>query len=72
MSGVAVRGSQRFESPPVRSDLKSHDLNRKAKNRSNLTELRLTMNHSFFEIGFQSRDSRHLRARVQMLQHGLS
>ena len=30
-----LRGSQRFESPPVRSDSKAHDSNRKAKCRSN-------------------------------------
>ena len=34
MSRIMVRGSQRFESPPVHSDFKSHDLHRKAKNRS--------------------------------------
>ena len=28
---IAVRGLQRFESPSVRSDFKSHDSNRKVK-----------------------------------------
>ena len=35
MSQIAVRCSQRFESPLVRTDLKSHDSNRKAKSHAN-------------------------------------
>ena len=38
MSRIALRGSRHFESPSVRSDLKSHDSNHKAKNHSNRCE----------------------------------
>ena len=64
-SRFAVRGSRRFESSPVRSDFKSHDSNRKAKNCSSRCE-GFTIFHrsaSDFEsrdLWFELRDSRHL------------
>ena len=50
-----------LESPPVRSDFRSHGLNRKAKSRSNRVN-RFQINGAFrFASDLESRDSRHLR-----------
>ena len=52
---LTICGSRRFESPPVRNDFKSHDSNRKAKNRLNRCK---GFTFSFtFKRGFTSRDS---------------
>ena len=46
MSRVAVRSSQRLKPPPVRSDLKSHNSNRKAKQSSNRPKTPISLRNS--------------------------